>query len=199
MATQAERRQATRNRILTEARTLFVQHGYEATTTTLIQKAAGVSRGALYHHFASKEAIFTTIYEQTSADAINAAAHSAPADESPLESLITGCLNWIDKACEPETASILFEEGPIALGWARCRDIENAYSLRVLRLSIQKVVAAGELHTDSVELTTRLLNALLGEAALALVYPTAKPIDRDDVASTIRNTISALARDQGLG
>ena len=103
--------------------------------------------------------------------------------------------NTADEACEPETASILFEEGPIALGWARCRDIENANSLRALRLSIRNAVAAGELHSDSIELTTRLLNAILGETARALVYPSAEPIDREDVASTVRNTISALAQD----
>jgi AcrR family transcriptional regulator len=73
MATQLERREATRARLVEAARRLFVERGYEATSTNDVLEAAGVSRGALYHHFATKQELFAAVFERVSEQAITRA------------------------------------------------------------------------------------------------------------------------------
>ena len=191
MATQAERRTTTRKKLLDSARRLFVRDGYEATTTAAVLADAGVSRGALYHHFDSKEALAEALFETASRDAINDGSRAVDPDLDPTELLIGGCLGWLDQASRPEVAAILFDLGPTALGWARCREIENAHSLRVLRHSIGRAVAAGELAPPSVDLAAITINAVLAELALALLHDPERT-SRADIDQIVRATIGSF-------
>lgn len=190
MATQAERRAATRKKILDSARRLFIEDGYEATTIGAVLGEAGVSRGALYHHFSSKEALAEALFETTSRDAIDRGSRAVTPGLTATETLIGGCLGWLDQACRADVAAILFDLGPTAIGWARCREIENAHSLRVLRHSIDRAVAADELSPPSVELAAITLNAVLAELALALVHDPGT--SRTDVDEVVRATVHAF-------
>lgn len=192
VATQAERRAATRTRLLESARHLFVRNGYDTTTITDVLDDAGLSRGALYHHFDSKEALAEALFAATSRRTIQAGSQAVPEGLSPVESLVSACLAWLDQACRPETAAILFQVGPTALGWERCREIENAHSLLALRHGITAAVEAGELDPPSVELAAITLNAVLGELALALVHdPTGTR--RADVDKVVRGVVGSFA------
>ncbi len=166
MATQEERRTATRGAILAAARGLFATNGYDATSVGDILLAAGVSRGAMYHHFPSKEDVFAAVFMQTSADAIRRAAARIPASASARDALLAGCLGWLDAVDDPSIRQILLVDGPVALGWERARVLEEATSLGVMRSAIARAVKAGELDVASVDLAARLINAVLTEAAL---------------------------------
>lgn len=168
MATQEERRTTTRKAILTAALELFATNGYDATSVGDILTAAGISRGAMYHHFASKEDVFAAVFMQTSADAIRRASTRIPANASTREALITGCLGWLDAVDDQRIRQILLVDGPVALGWERARVLEEATSLGVMRSAITRAVKAGELEVASVDLAARLINAVLAEAALSL-------------------------------
>lgn len=169
MATQAERREATRGRILDAATRLFAGHGYEATSTQQILDAADTSRGALYHHFETKQAIFEAVFERVSTDAIARASRGAAGD-SALEMLTRACLRWLREVRRPEVGAILIEQGPQVLGWKRARDLEARSSLGLVTRSLEAAVDAGELRLESVELGARFLNAALAEAALASMH-----------------------------
>ena len=192
MPTQAERRTATRARILDAARRAFVAQGWEATTIQGILADAGVSRGALYHHFESKEAIAEALFDHTSTHAITEAARTTD-DPDPLTHLTNACLAWLSIVRRPDVAAIMFEVGPTALGWARCREIEDRNSLRVMRLSIRRAADAGQVQVASVEMAARFLNAVLTEATLALVHPTPDGPDEATVVASVRQTIGRLA------
>jgi AcrR family transcriptional regulator len=166
---QAERSSATRLAIIEAAGLLFTERGYSATSITDILEATELSRGALYHHFPSKEDIFSVVFLKTSADAIRRAGKRIKPSETPLASLIAGCLAWIDIATEPTIARVLFQDGPLALGWERCRTLEETTSLAVMRRSIQAAVDSGEIHVESIDIGARLINSLLAEAALDLL------------------------------
>jgi AcrR family transcriptional regulator len=166
---QAERSSATRLAIVEAAGLLFTERGYSATSITDILDATGISRGALYHHFPSKEDIFAVVFLKTSADAIRRAGKRTKPQETPLATLIAGCLAWIDIATEPSVARVLFQDGPLALGWERCRTLEETTSLAAMRPSIRAAVESGELEVDSVDVVARLINSLLAEAALDLL------------------------------
>ena len=170
MATQAERRAATRGRLVTAARELFATDGYDATTTTDILTRAGVSRGAMYHHFETKADVFEAVFTEVSDEAITRATGAGPRNDSPLEELIVASLAWLRVVRAPDVATILLDQGPQVLGWERARDLEARTSLALMTSSLERAAAAGEIQVGSVDLTARLLNAVLAEAALAALH-----------------------------
>lgn len=168
MATQQERTEATRTRIVAAARTLFLRHGVDATPTEAILTEAGISRGALYHHFASKRDVLAAVYEIEAADAVRRAVASAKPAGSAIETLIRTCLAWLREARKPDVARLLLQDGPAFLGIQQCRDIEARHSLGRTMAGIEAAQIAGEVRVASVELTARVLNATLGELAVVL-------------------------------
>ena len=190
MATQAERREATRGRLLDAAARLFAEQGYESTSTQQILDAAGTSRGALYHHFATKQAIFEAVFERVSNEAI-ARALRGTTSGSALEALTRSCLNWLREVRRPEVGAILIEQGPQVLGWKRARDLEAQTSLGLVTQSLEAAVESGELSLQSVELSARFLNAALGEAALASIHG-GTGISQRAVERAIRQLIEGL-------
>jgi len=208
MATQAERRETTRARLVDAAFRLFVRSGYEATSTQEILARAAVSRGALYHHFPTKQDLFEAVFEAVSAGAIERAgersARARAATDSPLEQLTAGCLAWLREAREPTVGAILLDQGPKVLGWLRAREIENRHSLAVMKAALEKAAAAGEIAPVSIDLTAGILNAALAEAALASLHDgvhrgvagagarVGEPIGPKKIEKTIRDLIAGL-------
>ncbi len=168
MATQAERRERTRAAIVTAATTRFRESGFEATSIADILHDAEVSRGALYHHFASKEDVFAAVFTAVSRDAIRRATKKTRHAENHLDALIGGCVAWLDISVEPQVATLLFVEGPRALGWDRCRELEDDASLGRMRAGLAAATKAGEADVENVELTARVINAALTEVALSI-------------------------------
>jgi len=192
MASQAERRAATRARIVEAAHRLFVERGFDDTTTTMILDGAGVSRGAMYHHFSSKEDVFAAVFESVTRKTIAESVVRSGPDGSPVDALVAGCLAWLDNVSRPAVATILLDEGPAVLGWKRCRDIDDSQSLRLMIASVRAAVAAGEIETSSVELTARIINAALSELALALVHQPGDRIDREDARLAVTRLVEGL-------
>ncbi len=192
MATQAERRAATRGRLLDEAEALFVRDGYEGTPTERVLERAGVSRGALYHHFDSKRELFEAVFVRVSERAIARAVASGRPGDSPREDLVRACLAWLREVRRPEVAAILIDQGPQVLGWKRARDLEAETSLGAMTAGLERASAAGEIRVPSLPLAARLLNAVLAEAALASLHgePRTSQATRE---AAIRQLIEGLA------
>lgn len=192
MATQAERRERTRAAILDAATDRFTEHGFVATSVADILAAAGVSRGALYHHFSSKEDVFAAVYQRVSADAIERAGRASRRADTRLDSLIAGCLAWIDITAEDRVATILLVEGPAALGSERCREIEEEASLGRVKAGLAAAARAGEIDAGDLEMTARVINAALAEAALS-IQRNRPQASRAGAHRTITALISGLA------
>lgn len=170
MATNKERRDATRTNIILAARECFTRSGYEETHTDSILERAGISRGAMYHHFSSKREVFEAVYVSVVQETIAYSMKAGKDSESPLEELISACHAWLRLVRKPAIASILIEQGPQVLGWKRAREIESQSSLAPMRQALENACAAGELELPSVEIAALLINALLAEAALISLY-----------------------------
>ena len=123
------RGEATRAQLIAIATRMFAERGYEDTSIEAVLREAGVSRGSLYHHFASKEALFEAVAEEveTSTGAQTAAAASGAT--SPVDALRAGFLAWIRLAGDPVVQRILLIDGPAVLGWDRWRSMEERHAL----------------------------------------------------------------------
>ena len=193
MPTQEERREATRARILDAAHRLLHDEGVSGTTTRAVLDAAGVSRGAMYHHFASHEDLLAAVYEREASGAIERAMTRVRPSGSPLADLEAACLAWLDEVAKPRVARVLVIEGPRALGLERCREIESEYSMGRMRAGLAAARDAQEIHVLSLDLALRVLNAALTEAAVSIVTARRKGQARRAAGEMVRQVLAGFA------
>ncbi|MGV8831464.1 MAG: TetR/AcrR family transcriptional regulator [Devosia sp.] len=167
--TQAERRAETQRALVVAARQLFATKGYAATSTPEIVAQAGVTRGALYHHFADKMALFAAVVgqEQTLlAMAVNAA--TAGEDQpGPVKALVAGGDAFLDAMQDTGRRQILLVDAPAVLGRARVDDMVAHNGLGTLIAQLDTAIAAKAIRELPVIPLAHLLNALFDRAAQA--------------------------------
>lgn len=162
----AERAHSTRTAITDAARRLFMDKGYFETSTEEIVAAAGVgTRGALYHHFADKRALFAAVFEALEIEIVTSAAAPDPTD-SALERLRQGLLNFLGAAQAPGVQRILLIDGPAALGWQQWRLLEEQHGMGVIQALLERAVAEGDVPPQPLRVLAHLLLAIVNDAAL---------------------------------
>jgi AcrR family transcriptional regulator len=168
MDRRVERGKATRDHLVAVARDLFGEHGYDATSIGAVLEAAGVARGALYHHFATKEALFDAVLDREVAEIAKTAATAARAADTPGESLRAGCGTWLRLALDPAVQRIVLLDPPAVVGWTRWRELDEQHTLGGLRASIQRIAAEGRVKPDEVDVLAHMVLAAVSEAALLI-------------------------------
>lgn len=186
MATQQQRSDATRQKLLEAFRAAFLERGYEQTTTQQILKETGLSKGALYHHFGSKVEIIEALYDHESRAAIDRVFHRLDKTDPPLMRLKHAYLEWTQTVRAPDIAQILFEIGPSAIGERRAKELEEAASNKPIKRLLRDAIEASEIAPPDEDLLIALLNALVAEAALYQLHTGRDPDE------TLDATISAI-------
>ena len=166
---QAERRQETRRLLVSAARQLFAEKGYAGAGTPEIVTAAGVTRGALYHHFADKLALFRAVVEEEHllvAMSINAA--SGDDDEvGPVKALVAGSDAFIKAMQDPGRRRIMLVDAPAVLGRDVVDAIDARHGLDTLICGLRDAMDAGAIRRLPVEPLAHLFSAMFDRAALA--------------------------------
>src|SRR6201747_1129187 len=162
--TQAERAEATRASLIAAARRLFTERGYDAVGTEEIVRAAGGTRGALYHHFGGKSGLLDAAYEQLEAESTERVARIVLGSDlhSPLEAMAAGIEAFLAECAEPELRQIALHDAPAVLGWDRWREIGAANGLGLIEASLAAAIEAGEVRDLPVK---PMGHPLLGAAA----------------------------------
>jgi AcrR family transcriptional regulator len=159
--TQAERRALTAQVLRRSARRLFAHKGFERVSVDDLAADAGVTRGALYHHFESKERLFEVVFEEVARELAEGARRAAAPYEGALEQLRAGSRAFIDLAAQDPDSRIALVEAPTVLGPTRCRELEEAHFLALVRSSVHRLrPAAGDPENA---LLSRALGAALCE------------------------------------
>jgi AcrR family transcriptional regulator len=167
MSTQIDRSNATRSKILAVARAAFVREGYDGSSLEKIATDAGFTKGALYHHYAGKEALFAAVFGLVSLETITAAGKRTEKIGVPREQLKAAAMAWLKAVERSDASTIILDLGPKALGYARARAIEDSITLEPLLRLVQAVIDSEQIkgNVDAV-LASRLINAALTEIAL---------------------------------
>lgn len=158
--TNPERSAATKAQLIAAARALFVEKGYADTATPDIAAAAGVTRGALYHHFADKQALFAAVCEILHEEAERHILQAAEAATGAYDGLLAGCLAFLDFMVRPDVRRILILDAPSVLGWAAWNEIDRRHGFGLLVEGVAAAVEAGELRGDA-EVIAVLINGAL--------------------------------------
>jgi AcrR family transcriptional regulator len=193
--TQAERSEATRNALITAARRLFTERGYDGVAAEEIVREAGVTRGALYHHFGGKAELLEAVYERLEAESTERVARIVLGSDlhSPVEAMKAGIEAFLDECAEPELRQIALHDAPAVLGWDRWREIGAANGLGLIEASLNAAIEAGEIRQVPVKPTAHLLLGALDEAAM-LVARSEDSASRAEVTSVLLVLLDGLAR-----
>lgn len=192
---QGERAEATRSALIAAARRLFTERGYDGVGTEEIVRAAGVTRGALYHHFGGGKAeLLEAVYERLEAESTERVARIVLGSEleSPLEAMKAGIGAFLDECAEPELRQIALHDAPAVLGWERWREIGDANGLGLIEASLTAAIEAGEVRPLPVKPLAHLLIGALDEAAM-LVARDDDPVARGEVTSLLLTLLEGFA------
>ncbi len=163
-----DRSEATQAALTAAARRLFLDKPYAAVSTPEVVEAAGVTRGALYHHFADKEALFRAVIEAESAAVAAEIERAAPSQRSPLRALVKGGEAYLAAMRESGRVRLLLLDGPAVLGRAAMDEIDMRHGGRTLREGLAEAIEAGALRKLPVDAAAALLSAAYDRAALAI-------------------------------
>jgi AcrR family transcriptional regulator len=172
MDKRLERGLSTREDLVSAAVLLFARDGYEATSVEVVLKHTGISRGALYHHFDNKQALFEAALRRVHADAVQATIDAARGADDGVVALKAGCVAWIKMARDPKVSRIVLIDAPAVVGWQRWRDIDNEHSFGVVRAGLNAAARRGLVPEALVEPLGHVLLATLNELALLIVVAT---------------------------
>jgi AcrR family transcriptional regulator len=195
MSIREERAGATRAQLLAVAHELFASRGYAGVSTEDVVRAAGLTRGALYHHFTDKQALFAAVLEQLEQElvsSIGATMAAARSGTDPVGWLAAGMSAYLDACVRPAVLRISLLDAPTVLGWARWREIDERYGLGVVTTALEYAMAAGALRAQPARPLAHLLLAALGEAAQLIAHSEDPAATRADVEPALLSVLAGL-------
>jgi AcrR family transcriptional regulator len=184
MTTQAERRAATIASIIGAARDLFAARGFVAASIDDIAARAGVAKGAVYHHFDSKEQIFQRVFEQMTEALAGEVATAALLGNSILDRFERGTLKYLTAIASDKFRQVLLIDGPAVLGWEKWREIDQRYFGGVMQAPTQNTQNA-ELSEREIAALGHLIAGALSEAALVCATSDHRLRDARDFTSAL--------------
>jgi AcrR family transcriptional regulator len=186
---RVERGRVTRDRLVAAGRELYGARGYDATSIDAVLEHAGVARGALYHHFATKKDLFDAVLDAVVAEIAGTVAEAArAAGDDPVASLRAGCDAWLRMALDPAVQRIALLDAPAVVGWTRWRELDEQYTLGGVRRNLRRISRRGRLALGDVDLLAHMVLAAVNEAALFI----AGADDAEAALATGRASVDAL-------
>jgi AcrR family transcriptional regulator len=189
---KAEQSEATRAALVAAARRLFAARGFAAVGTEEIVRAAGVTRGALYHHFDGKEDLFRAAYEDVERELVERVATDAATARDPLQALQAGAQAFLDACEDPAVQRIALIDAPSVLGWEQWREIDLKYGFGLLHGALEAAMEAGLIERQPVRTLAHLLLGALDEAALLVARADDDGQTRREVGQSLTRLLNAL-------
>jgi AcrR family transcriptional regulator len=190
---KAEQSQATRGALIAAARELFAERGYAAVGTEEIVRSAGVTRGALYHHFSGKKQLFQAVYEDVEQKLVERIAESAISSASdPLQALHAGAQAFLDACEDPAVQRIALLDAPSVLGWEQWRAIGMQYGFGLVQGTVQAAIDAGLIDEQPVEPLAHLLLGAIDEGAMLVARADDDGTTREQVGASVARFLEAL-------
>jgi AcrR family transcriptional regulator len=163
-----EKGQETRRAIIETATRLFAEHGYAAVSIDAVLAACQISRGALYHHFPSKEALLEAVFEAVEIEVANTVLARAASASGAVEALRAGCEAFLDLTQDPAVRQIVLTDAPSVLGWDKWREIDGRHAFGLLKAALDAAAKEAGLPAALVDTFAHMLLASLSEVALLI-------------------------------
>ena len=183
--------EATRQALLAAARATFGSQGYAATSLDEVVAAAGVTKGALYHHFADKESLFRAVFEQVERE-VSDQAVAEFLQPDPWQALIVGCRLWVEAHLAPDVRQIVLNDARAVLGWEATRAIQTRFSAVAVRGALRKAMNAGALTRQPLRPLALMLTGAMSEGCLYVAEADDPTTALEEVSGLIAIMLSGL-------
>lgn len=184
---KVEQGEATLKLLVDIARQLFSEAGYAGVSTTAIVEAAGVTRGALYHHFDGKEGLFRAVVEDIQAKIGSQILAAIEGQTDEWKNLVAGCEAFIRASIDPSIRRILLIDAPAVLGRDAWRRIDEEATTTLLSEQLYTLMAQGIIDPQPVEALAHLLAGAMNEAVLWIS-------EADNPETALKQTLATLTR-----
>ncbi|MGP4017188.1 TetR/AcrR family transcriptional regulator [Saccharopolyspora sp. 5N708] len=196
MATARPRRveysESTRQALVDSAVELFTEHGYAGTSLDGIAKRARVTKGALYHHFGGKQALFEAAFDAVETNVVARLAEVISGTGSPWEATRSGLRAFLEVCLEPSYQRIVVQDGPAVMGWDRWRAAEEAHTFGVVRGVVTALVETGEIDPLPIEALSRVMFGALSAGATAIAGSGSPKQARADIGECVERVLIGL-------
>lgn len=185
---QPERSEATRGALVESARDLFASEGYSDTQLDDVVRSAGVTKGALYHHFRGKADLFRAVFEREQRRLAKVVSEAYKRQRDPWKGFFAGCRTLMEAQLDPGVQRITLLDAPSVLGWEPMREIGSRYCLRMVKKGLEEAVAAGQMTPRPIEPIAHLVFGALCEGAMMV----ARADDQPAAAKRVLTELSTL-------
>jgi AcrR family transcriptional regulator len=189
--TQAERRQSTRQALLDAARSVFSERGYQGAAAEEIVRRAGLTRGALYHHFEDKKDLFRAVVDEMEGEIDRRIEEAERAQSGVPEAVMAGYRVFLGAALDPEMRRTFFLDGPSVLGW-EWHEIDARHAVGKIEEGLESLIAEGLMEPQPVRPLARLVNGALLEAAFFVAASDDPEVARDEVWGAMKRLMGGL-------
>jgi AcrR family transcriptional regulator len=186
---QSARSVATVDLVIQQAAELFSAKGFDATSVDDVAQAAGLTKGAVYHHFESKAELFTHVLTSVQSELAVTLASGTSVDAAPVDLISASVYRYLLHSTSPERCRILFIDGPAVIGWSAWREIDKQFFSAGLQARVEAIFD-GNAPPRRVAAVTHLLMGAITEAAL--VCSSVK--NRKQMAREFASAISGMLR-----
>lgn len=172
MSTAKSRRdqfsEATKAALLDAATRRFATFGFAGTSLEDVAADIQATRGAVYHHFSSKKALFEAVFRKLETAAVDKAAKAGARGEDAWQGALLALDDFLEQCCDPVYGRIVWQEGPLALGWASWIEEEQEYAYGLVEQFVRSLLEGGHVVPVPLKTTTQLAFGMLGAAGQAL-------------------------------
>ncbi|GLZ42681.1 TetR family transcriptional regulator [Actinokineospora sp. NBRC 105648] len=186
--------ESTRQALVDSAVALFTRQGYSATSLDAIAKRARVTKGALYHHFSGKQALFEAAFDAVERAVMSRLGEVVTGPGTPWDRAVSGLQAYVKVCLEPSYQRIAIHEGPVVMGWERWREAEEHFSYGIVRAAIESLIEAGEIDPLPVEVTARILFGALQTGAAVIAGAEDPKKASAEVSQTIIRVLHGMRR-----
>ena len=190
---KAEQTERTRQALEKVARELFESRGFAAVSAEEIVAQAGVTRGALYHHYGGKEGLFEAVAEAAMRRMHASVARAAGTAPDAVAALKHGMRRFLELGAAPRTQRVLFIDAPVVMGWHRWRQMDQRYGFGLLKQAVDLAMAQGQMRAQPSALVAHLLLSAVIEAAMVIARSDHKASVRADAERVLGQLVDGLA------
>jgi AcrR family transcriptional regulator len=187
---RSQHAEATRRAVLAAARSLFGANGYAQTSVEEIAEAARVTKGAVYHHFASKEALFRAVYAETEAEAQARAMRAADPAAAAVDQIVAMMDAYLDAALDEEIRRITLIDGPAIVG----QEIDDTAQQQPGYVALRSFLAASMARGQLADLDPGTLTDVIGGVAWVAGLLIARAGDPDTTKAAVGRVVEAMLR-----
>jgi AcrR family transcriptional regulator len=186
--------ESTRHALVDSAVDLFTKRGYAATSLDEVAKRARVTKGALYHHFSGKQALFEAAFDAVETTVMSRLTQIVVGPGDPWERAMNGIRHYVEICLDPSYQRIVVHEAPVVMGWERWREAEDHFSFGLVRAAIQALVDGDVIEDLPVEVSARLLFGALTAGATVIARADDPKKAGAEVSTTIVRMLERLRR-----